>query len=137
MEPYIVYIRTDDMNRIEAVNSSMFISDLTSWIEIDHGFDVKHRHAQGNYFLKPLFDERGIHRYITGALFDNKEREAWHIFEYNGEQWGIYERTQEEMDADHIAPEPATDDGLTGRVIALEAQLAAYEAAYAQGVNDA
>ena len=82
----IVYAKTDDASRITAVNSSAFLPDTTSWEEIDRGFGVKYHHAQGNYFPKPIMDERGIYRY---KLVDGK----------------AVERTQEEMDADYTPPE--------------------------------
>lgn len=107
MLPYIVYIKPDDQKRIDAVNSSAFLTNTDGWREIDRGFDDRHHHAQGNYFPQSLYDERGIHRYMTALLTDESDREAFHTYEYNGETWGIYERTQEEMDADYIPPAPA------------------------------
>lgn len=86
MEPYIVYVKTDDQNRIIAINSSTFIPDPSGWIEIDSGFGDKYHHAQGNYFDQLIFDDRGIWRY---KLVEGKP----------------VERTQEEMDADWIEPE--------------------------------
>lgn len=118
MQPYIVYVKTDEQNRIIAVNSSAFLTDTDGWTEIDSGFGDKYHHAQGNYFPKPLYDDRGIMRY---KLADGVPTE----------------RTQEEMDADFVEPEPVPDDGLAERIAELEKQLAAYEAAYAQGVNNA
>lgn len=99
MQPYIVYARVNDTGRITAINSSAFLSDTTGWTEIDSGFGDKYHHAQGNYFDKPLYDERGICRY---KLVDGKP----------------VERTQEEMDADYTPPEvkPTTEQ----RVDALE-----------------
>lgn len=85
-EPYIVYVKTDDANRITAVNSSAFLRDVMGWTEIDRGYGDKYHHAQGNYFPMPIMDERGIYRY---KLVDGKP----------------VERTQEEMDADYIEPE--------------------------------
>lgn len=117
MQPYIVYVRADEYNRIVAINSSAFLTDLDGWVEIDSGLGDKYHHAQNNYFPKPLYDDRGIMQY---KLVDGEP----------------VERTQEEMDADYVEPEPIPEDGLIGRVAALEAQLAAYEAAYAQGVNE-
>ena len=99
MQPYIVYVRADDAGRITAINSSAFLQDTTGWAEIDSGYGDKHHHAQGNYFDKPLCDERGICRYKL----------------VNGRP---VERTQEEMDADYTPPEvkPTTEQ----RVDALE-----------------
>ena len=118
-EPYKVYVKTDEQNRITAVNGSAFLSSLEGWQEIDSGFGDKYHHAQGNYFDQPLEDDRGIWRY---KLEDGKP----------------VERTQEEMDADWEArPKPVPKPSDAGRVAALEEQLAAYEAAYLEGVNEA
>ena len=118
-EPYKVYVKTDDKNRITAVNSSAFLPSLEGWQEIDSGFGDRYHHAQGNYFDKPIMDERGICRY---TLEDGKP----------------VERTQEEMDADWDArPKPVPKPDQANRIDALEKQLAAYEAAYLEGVNEA
>ena len=100
-EPYIVYAKTDAENRITAINSSAFLPNTTGFVEIDSGYGDKYHHAQGNYFLLPIIDERGTYRY---KLVDGKP----------------VERTQEEMDADYVEPEaqPPTDE----RVAKLEAQ---------------
>ena len=117
--PYIVYIKLDDQNRITAVNSSAFLSDITGWVEIDSGYVDKYHHAQGNYFDQPIMDDRGIYRY---KLADGKP----------------VERTQEEMDADWEArPKPDPKPSDADRIAALEEQLAAYETAYLEGVNEA
>lgn len=115
---YRVYVKTDNKSRIVDVNSSAFITEDAEWLMVEEGNGIRYLHAQGNYFPKPLYDERGIMRYkLVGGQ--------------------PVERTQDEIDADYVEPEPIPEDGLTGRVAALEAQLAAYEEAYAQGVNDA
>lgn len=46
-------------------------------------------------------------------------------------------RTQEDIDADYVPPEPSTPNDLEARMLAMEQLLASYEAAYAQGVQDA
>lgn len=99
MKPYIVYIKTDNTNRITAIDSSAFLPDTTGWTEIDSGYGDKYHHAQGNYFPQPIMDERGICRYKL----------------VNGRP---VERTQEEMDADYTPTEikPTTEQ----RVDALE-----------------
>lgn len=114
---YQVYVRTNDNRRITAVNSSGFISDASSWAKIDEGSGDRYYLAQGNYFEKALTDERGVYRY---ALNENNQP---------------YELTQEQMDADYIPSEHVPSDA--ERIAALEAQLAAHEAAYTQGVNEA
>ena len=99
MQPYIVYVRTDDAGSITAINSSAFLQDTTDWVQIDSGYGDKYHHAQGNYLPGSLMDDRGIYRY---KLVDGKP----------------VERTQEEMDADYTPTEikPTTEQ----RVDALE-----------------
>ena len=58
-----VYIKIDDKKNITDINSSIFIVDLTNWIEVDEGTGDKYAHAQGHYFDKPLVTETGIYRY--------------------------------------------------------------------------
>ena len=58
-----VYIKADDNNNIIDINSSIFIKDITGWIEIDSGTGDKYAHAQGHYFNKPLVDEESLHNY--------------------------------------------------------------------------
>lgn len=101
IQPYIVYVRTDDAKRITAINSSAFLPDTTGWTEIDSGYGDRYHHAQGNYFDKPLYDDRGICRY---KLMDGKP----------------VERTQEEMDADYVPPEVNPTD--TERILQLESE---------------
>ena len=81
-----VFIKTDSKNRITAVDSEIFISDTSGWMEIDRGDGDKFAHAQGNYFPKPIMNENGIYRY----KFENGE---------------ISERSADEMAADMPAHE--------------------------------
>lgn len=104
MQPYIVCVKTDEQNRIIAVNSSAFLADVTGWMKIDSGFGDKYHHAQGNYFAKPICDGNGVYRY---KLVDGKP----------------VDRTAEEMAADYV-PNVEMPDALE-RIAALEEQLAA------------
>lgn len=122
---FIVYVRVDNENRIVAVDSSAFLPDPSGWVEIDSGYGDKYHHAQGNYFPKPKFDERGIHRYMTAPVSDDPDREAYRTYEYEGEIWGVYERTQEEMDGDYVEPVPTPSDA--ERIAALESAMTAIE----------
>lgn len=101
MQPYIVYVRTDDAGRITAINSSAFLPSPNGWTEIDSGYGDKYHHAQGNYFPQPIIDERGICRY---KLVDGKP----------------VERTQEETDADYVPPEVKPTDA--ERILQLESE---------------
>lgn len=85
---YKVYIRHDASGRIMDVNSDAFLADVTGWERIDEGTGDRYHHAQGNYFPKPLYDDRGIPRYSYVPDGSPKWRE----------------RTQEEMDADYAPP---------------------------------
>ena len=105
IDKYKVYVKTDEKSRITAINSSAFLSSLDGWLEIDSGYGDKHHHAQGNYFDKPIMDERGIYRY---KLEDGKPEE----------------RMQEEMDADYVSrPAPPPSD--KERIAQLEEELMA------------
>ena len=107
IEPYIVYIRIDDANRIIDINSNAFLTDVSDWIEIDRGFGDKYHHAQGNYFPKPIYEERGIpvYKYVDGE---------------------VLERTQEEIDADYHepVPQPSETDIALVELAALESENA-------------
>ena len=116
MQPYGVYVQTDDQNRITAINSDAFLPSLDGWVKIDEGYGDKYHHAQGNYFPLPIRDESGISRY---KLVDGIPEE----------------RTQAEMDADYVPPTYVPSE--SERISALEVTLAAYEAAYTEGVNEA
>ena len=104
-QPYIVYAKHDAENRIIDVNSSAFLDDVSGWVEIDSGYTQRHHHAQGNYFEKPIMDDRGIYRY----LYTPEDETLWR------------ERTQEEMDADWHAP--AQQPTLEERVVVLEEKV--------------
>ena len=90
MQPCLMYVKPDEHNRIVAVNSSAFLTDLTGLVEIDSGYGDKYHHTQGNYFDKPVYDIQGIYQY---KLVDGK-----HV-----------ERTQTEMDADYVPYAPHVD----------------------------
>ena len=88
-----VLVQTDDAGRVTAINSDAFVSG-DGWTAIDEGEGDRYRHAQNNYLLKPLTDERGVYRY---KLVDGL----------------VAQRTQAEMDADFDAlpaPEPTADE---------------------------
>lgn len=78
-----VLVQIDDAGRVTAINSDAFVSG-DGWTQIDEGEGDRYRHAQNNYLLKPLTDERGVYRY---KLVDGL----------------VVQRTQAEMDADFDA----------------------------------
>lgn len=83
--PYIVYVKPNSNGYITAVNSSAFLSDITGWVEIDHGYGDKYHHAQGNYFLKYPWTDNGAYRYklIDGKAIECTEDEINQQEEYN------------------------------------------------------
>lgn len=88
-----VLVRIDEAGRVTAINSDAFVSG-DGWTAIDEGEGDRYRHAQNNYLLKPLTDERGVYRY---KLVDGL----------------VAQRTQAEMDADfdaRPAPEPTAEE---------------------------
>lgn len=94
-----VYIKIDENNNIIAVNSSIFLNDLTGWIEIDSGTGDRYAHAQGYYFDKPLMTETGIYRYQ-------------YLYKM------IVEKTPEEIAAE--TPEPLEPITIEDRLTAVE-----------------
>lgn len=102
LKKYNVLVKADEKDRIIDVNSTGFIEDDSGWIKIDEGTGDRFYHAQGNYFPKPKFDERGIPRYAHVPDGSPKWRE----------------RTKEEMDADYVPLEPVPP--LEDRVDAVE-----------------
>lgn len=117
---YKVLARVDDAGRVVEINSSEFLADVTGWTEIDSGYGDKYHHAQGNYFDKPLCDERGIYRYKAYQFVDAPAGKIIARFFKNGEEYVILERTQEEMDADYVPPEVKPTD--TERILQLESE---------------
>lgn len=58
-----VYIETDENNHIIEVFSSDFKEPTATSILIDEGNGDKYRHAQSQYFEKPLVGEFGNYNY--------------------------------------------------------------------------
>lgn len=84
-----VYVLPDAEGRITRIDGGYTLSnikDFTDWMLIDEGYGDRYNLCQGNYFDKPIMDDRGVCRY---KLVDGKP----------------VERTQEEMDADYVPPE--------------------------------
>ena len=108
-ELYKVFARADEEGRVIEINSSAFIDGESDggWVEIDSGYGDRYHHAQGNYFPKPIYEERGIpvYKYIDGE---------------------ILERTQEEIDADYHepVPQPSETDIALVELAALESENA-------------
>ncbi|MCI2000263.1 MAG: hypothetical protein LKJ75_05160 [Clostridia bacterium] len=72
-----VYIKVDSNNCITDINSSIFLSNTTDWIQIDEGTGDKYAHAQNNYFDKPLYEEHGIcqYKYVDDSVLERTAAE--------------------------------------------------------------
>lgn len=105
MNAYIVYVKSDAMDRVIAINSSAFLDELTDWIEIDSGSSDKYHHAQSNYLDKSLCTDDGIFQYklVNGV---------------------VVERTSNEIEED-LAAQPAPSLTPEERIAQLEEDLIA------------
>ena len=54
-----VYVMLDDDGNIINVNSSIFLSDLAGWVEIDEGNGDRYAYARHDYFADGYRDEWG------------------------------------------------------------------------------
>lgn len=61
--PYIVYVKTNEVGYITAINSSAFLADPSGWTQIDSGSGDRYHHSQGNYLPGPLITKDGAYRY--------------------------------------------------------------------------
>ena len=120
MDKSKVYVLPDSNGNITRIDGGYTMpEDLTGWVLIDEGTGDRYNLCQGNYFDKPIMDNRGIYHY---KLVDGKP----------------VERTQKEMDAEYVEPEvkPTMED----RFIALEEeniQLKEALSALIKGIEDA
>ena len=62
-QPVKVYVEVDKDNNIIKVFSSDFEDPTETSIKIDEGFGDKFRHAQSQYFEKPLMNDDGTYNY--------------------------------------------------------------------------
>lgn len=73
--PISVYIEIDKDNNIIKIFSSDFEKPTNTSIKIDEGFGYKFRHAQSQYFDKPLINESGYYNYrynhLLNKVFEN------------------------------------------------------------------
>ncbi|WP_236895399.1 hypothetical protein [Clostridium beijerinckii] len=79
---YRVYVKVDSNNVIAEINSSIFISDATGWIQIDEGTGDRYSHAQGMYLGKSLMDMTSKYNYklVDGEPVELTEEEKEKLF---------------------------------------------------------
>jgi hypothetical protein len=70
-----VYVKLDSNKVVTAINSSIFLSDVTGWTQIDEGDGDKYVHAMGMYLPNGLMDEFGFYNYkYNNALIENTDK---------------------------------------------------------------
>ena len=102
-----VYAKTDTAGRVDQIGSSVFLTDLTGWVQIDEGEGDRYAHAQGNYLEKPLTDADGTHNYILDGS-------------------AIREATAAEKEAEKASfpgTEPSREEQLEAQVADLQSQV--------------
>lgn len=74
---YKVYVKTNDSGVIIAIDSDAFITDTTSWTEIDSGYTDKYHHAQTQYLENGLTDIDGAFNYklVDGVVTERTDEE--------------------------------------------------------------
>lgn len=76
-----VYVRLDENKVIKEINSSIFLQDITNYIEIDEGHGDKYAHAQSQYLEKGLLDNKGRFNYkFDSMLLELTEEEKETLF---------------------------------------------------------
>lgn len=65
-----VFIKYNDNYYITAINSEIFIKDLTGWHFFEEGFGNNYAHAQSQYLARPLINDEGQYnyRFINGQI---------------------------------------------------------------------
>lgn len=72
-----VYVKTDGSARVVAVNSDVFLTDLTGWTQVDEGEGDMFAHAQSMYLPGALMDIQGRYRYklVGGEVVERTTEE--------------------------------------------------------------
>ena len=76
-EIYKVFVKTDINGCIIYINSSAFVYADEDSIEIDEGTELNFKHAQTQYFEKPIYTEDGYPQYklVEGKPVERSEEE--------------------------------------------------------------
>jgi hypothetical protein len=76
-----VYVKLDESKVVKQINSSIFLTDINDYIEIDEGYGDKYSHAQSQYLEKGLIDNKGRFNYkFDGGLLELAEEEKENLF---------------------------------------------------------
>lgn len=76
-----VYVKLDNNNVIIDINSSIFIQDLTGYVQIEEGNGDKYAHASGNYLEKGLkTDGKYNYKLVDGKVVELTDNEKSTLF---------------------------------------------------------
>lgn len=106
-----VYVKLDSNSIITDINSNVFLTDTTGYIQIDEGTGDKYAHAQGNYLDKGLTDSNGKYNY---KLVDGKAAELT-----DDEKTSLFPAP---------TPQPSTQDALNAQLLKANAEQQALNA---------
>ena len=115
-----VYIKPDERGRIIDITSTEFLPSTVGWRQIAEGEGDRYYHAQGNFLPEDL-QQDGVYLWMTDRIIP--DREALLHYEHAGETWGVYRRTETEMQADKQAQEETTALNTNSRLSAVEEQI--------------
>jgi hypothetical protein len=124
-EPIGVLVCVTADGLIAAIASTVYRQPEAGWREIDRGLGDRYRHAQGNYLPGGLLTGDSNLRWMTAPTAQHPAREPFVCYQWQGESWGVYLRTPEELAQSQ--PQPEADGGIEGRVTRLEQQTGEME----------
>ena len=87
-----VYVKLDSNKSIIEINSSVFLTDITEFTEIDTSESKENRdkyvHAQNNYLEKGVFDKQGRpnFKYVDNKVQELTEEEKEKLYPVTQEQ---------------------------------------------------
>lgn len=94
-----VYIKIDENNCITDINSSIFLSNIENYIQIDEGTGDKYSHAQGNYLENGLADSKGRYnyKYANDKVVELTEEEKESLFPEQEPQQSREEQLEQQL----------------------------------------
>lgn len=99
-----VYVKCTD-GVITAIDSNIFISDTTEWIQIDAGTGDQFAHAQSQYLPLGLIDSNGLYNYklVNGAVVERTEEDKQPELTAIANKLEVLELKKKLADTDYIA----------------------------------
>ena len=95
-----VYVKLDESKVVKEINSSIFLTDTTDFVEIDEGYGDKYSHAQSQNLEKGLIDGKGRFNYkFDKGLVELTEKEKEKLFPILPPQPSEIEMLQAKLDS--------------------------------------